>query len=83
MTDYTLRHKHVCVIGRIPGEDEDSCFTYRDCSLAEARLQFANEMFCGDEDLRDATIREIGGDLGVFITRMLWSNCEIHDMGGF
>ena len=89
----TSRHNHIAVIGRIPGDDDDSCKLYHDVTEPEAREAFAVDMF-EDEfshvddaaersrlaaEERDRSAAEYGG-LGVYITHTLASASPIEEL---
>lgn len=72
--------KTYAVIGRIPGDDEDTCCIFKASSREDAMQLFADIMYedAADED-REHNIGVHGGDLGVFINHVLVSASEIQE----
>lgn len=70
------------VIGRVPGDDEDSCYIVQASSREDAMSMFADRIY-EDSDLteedREHNIDVHGGDLGVFINHVLVSGSEIKE----
>ena len=78
---------YYAVIGRIPFDDDDSCMVFEQMTEEEARKAFAFEMFrqktSSDELAREeqqASIKDVGGDLGVYITHVLASQSPIEQL---
>lgn len=72
------------VIGRIPGDDEDSVYTYENVTRIEAKVQFAKDIYNDGEsssgaaeDHMEAIFREHGGY--VFINQVLSSDSPIKE----
>ena len=80
-----IYHNYIAVIGRIPHDDDDSCLLFQQTTEENARIEFAKQMFeerFGDnaEQARQDEIKNIGGDLGVFITHVLASESPIEQL---
>ena len=91
MEEAPKKHKSIAIIGRIPGDDSDTCIVFSDMTDEEARVAFTEDIYemafshVQDEAQRKAeiekdranNIREHGGDLGVFIEHTLISDSQI------
>lgn len=40
-----MQHKHIAVIGRIPHDDEDSCFIFNNMTLDESYQAFSDAIY--------------------------------------
>ena len=79
----TIQYKFVAVIGRIPGSDEDTCYTFSDMTVKEAHQAFAGEIYRDTyrgeierEEVRGCNICAEGG-LGVYINHTITSETEM------
>ena len=91
MTEEAKKHASIAIIGRIPGDDNDTCIVFHDLTDEEARTAFAEDIYemafshVQDEadrkrqieEDRARCIKEHGGDLGVFIEHTLVSDSTI------
>ncbi len=78
-----LRLRHYAVIGRIPGDDEDTCRTFTATSHVEAMEMFADVVYAErnlSEKDREQIADETGSDLGVFINQVLASDSTIDEL---
>ncbi len=87
-------HNYVVVIGRIPGDDENTTVMLEQVTAEDARRAFAVEIYerafsyVSDSEerakqiteSRAANIRDVGGDLGVFIDSVLASQSPIEEI---
>lgn len=72
---------YYAVIGRIPGDDEDTCLIFQVESANDAVRAFADRIYEDrglSEGDREATIRMIGRDLSVFVNHVLMSRSFIN-----
>jgi hypothetical protein len=69
------------VIGRIPYDEEDSCYVVKASSAEEAAKMFADLIYkdAVGED-REYNIEAYGCDRGVYINHILVSDCDIEEM---
>jgi hypothetical protein len=67
---------HYAVIGRIPFDDEDSCYIYDNVTRDEAVDQFEADIYedSGRDDQEETTERE---GSAVYISHVLFSESEI------
>lgn len=65
-----IYHNHVAVIGRVRGDDEDTCLMYEHLTLPAARQVFIDEMRRND-GITDEDIEAGHGE--VYITHVLTS----------
>lgn len=75
--------KTYAVIGRIPFDDEDSCYTFTVKSRDEAIEKFSDALYEDsglDEDCRQRNIKAHGCDNGVFINHILVSDAPIETL---
>ena len=91
MEEAPKKHKSIAIIGRIPGDDNDTCIVFSDMTDEEARVAFTEDIYemafshVQDEadrkrqieEDRARCIKEHGGDLGVFIEHTLVSDSTI------
>ena len=78
-------HNYLAVIGRIPYDDDDSCLFFNQLTEEQARIEFAKQMFeeqYGEnaETAQRDSIKDHGGDLGVFINHVLVSESPIEPL---
>ena len=84
----TIQYKFIAVIGRIPGSDEDTSYTFSDMTVEKAHRAFAGEIYRDTysseierEEVRGQNICSEGG-LGVYINHTLISDTEITVLQG-
>ena len=74
--------KTYAVIGRIPGDDEDSCYIFQATSREDAMSMFAGRIYEDSGLTEEDRVRDIelhGGDFGAFINHILVSDLEIKE----
>lgn len=67
--------KHYAVIGRIPYDDEDSCFLVEAKSLKDAEKKFTKWIYEGSDQKKSDVIKTEGK--AVYITHILESDTPI------
>lgn len=76
MPNNETRHASVAVFGRIPFDDEDTCFVYSDVSVAQAHQRFEDDLYAlGTYLSREENQRDNGA--AVYINKTLVSSAEI------
>ncbi len=70
-----MKHAHIAVIGRIPGQDDDSCLLLRDLTVDEAKEAFAIDIY-EDSGEDPEEVEEVTGHR-VYISHILTSESPI------
>lgn len=66
------------IIGRIPFDEEDTCFCYNKCTEAEALEQFEADMIAADGRTKEQILQEGNGeDMVCFVNTILRSDRPI------
>ena len=75
-----MRHKHIAITGRRPGDDEDCCFVFKDMTLDESYQAFSDAVyaaaFSSDPLALEACRQDNKDQYGssVYITHVIVSN---------
>lgn len=67
---------HYAVIGRMHGDDEDTCFVYECSHASDARQNFIDDMRAL-EDITPEDVEAGGEEMNVYITHVLKSAAPI------
>lgn len=67
---------HYVVIGRMHGDDEDTCFVYECDHASDARQNFIDDMRAL-EGITPDDVQQGGEEVNVYITHVLRSEAEI------
>lgn len=74
------KYPHIAVIGRIPGDDEDSTYLFDNMTETQARKAFEESIYgdLADDEKTPATVRKDWG-VSCVINYILVSDSEIKD----
>lgn len=75
----TTYHNYIAVIGRIPGDDEDTLLTFEHTTVEDAKANFADAMWdMDDKTYRETVFAEHGTD--IFINHILVSESPMEEI---